>query len=55
MGRIPHMVKGVTLTQARLSRLLDPSHVFYRVAVRDAISRGVIREEWLTPEQSKRR
>jgi hypothetical protein len=26
-----------------------------RVRLRDAISRGVIREEWLTPEQSKRR
>ncbi|HEX6375324.1 MAG TPA: hypothetical protein VFZ91_06350 [Allosphingosinicella sp.] len=33
-------IKVPPLTQARLSRLLDPSLVFYRVAVRDTIERG---------------
>lgn len=33
-------IKVPPLTQARLSRLLDPSLVFYRVAVRDTIQRG---------------
>jgi hypothetical protein len=33
-------IKVPALTQARLSRLLDPSLVFYRVAVRDTIERG---------------
>lgn len=38
MGSRP--IKVPPLTQARLSRLLDPSLVFYRVAVRDTIQRG---------------
>ena len=38
MGTRP--IKVPPLTQARLSRLLDPSLVFYRVAVRDTIQRG---------------
>jgi hypothetical protein len=38
-----HAIDALLRTDARRARL------------RDALARGVIREEWLTPEQSKRR